>query len=72
MSPLLVFSRVYRLEILSVMLVFSIGFVNYCPSNPSLSAISRKQKSKLVQCSLAALLSADSWLRQKNMQYKRQ
>ena len=29
MSPLLVFHRVYRLEIQSVMLVFSTGFVNY-------------------------------------------
>ncbi len=33
MSSLLVFNRVYRLEILSVMLVFSTSFVNYCPSN---------------------------------------
>ncbi len=33
MSSLLVFNRVYRLEIQSVMLVFSTGFVNHCPSN---------------------------------------
>jgi hypothetical protein len=32
MSSLLVFNRVYRREIQSVMLVFSTGFVNYCPS----------------------------------------
>ncbi len=31
-SYLQAFSRVYRLEIQSVMLVFSTGFVNYCPS----------------------------------------
>jgi hypothetical protein len=30
MSSLLVFNRVYRLEIQSVMLVFSTGFLNYC------------------------------------------
>jgi hypothetical protein len=29
----LVFNRVYRLELQSVMLVFSTAFVNYCPSN---------------------------------------
>ncbi len=34
MSSLLVFNRGYRLEIQSVMLVFSTGFVNCCPSNP--------------------------------------
>jgi hypothetical protein len=33
MSFLLVLNRVYSLEIQSVMLVFSIGFVNYGPSN---------------------------------------
>jgi hypothetical protein len=33
MSSLLVFNRVYRLEIQSVMFVFSTGFVNYCASN---------------------------------------
>ncbi len=33
MSSLLVFNRVYRLDIQSVMLVFSTDFVNYCPSN---------------------------------------
>jgi hypothetical protein len=33
MSSLLVFSRDYRLEIQSVMLVFSIGFVKHCPYN---------------------------------------
>jgi hypothetical protein len=33
MSSVLVFNRVCRLEIQSVMLVFSTGFVNYCPSN---------------------------------------
>jgi hypothetical protein len=33
MSSLLVLNRVYRLEIQSVMLVFSTGFVIYCPSN---------------------------------------
>jgi hypothetical protein len=36
MSSLLVFNRVYRLEIQSVMLVFSTDFVNYCPSTFSL------------------------------------
>jgi hypothetical protein len=34
MSSLLVFNGVYRLEIQSVMLVFSTGFVNYCPPSP--------------------------------------
>jgi hypothetical protein len=33
MASLLVFKRVYRLEIQSVMLVFRHSFVNYCPSN---------------------------------------
>ncbi len=33
MSSLLVFNRVYRLEIQSVMLVFSTGFVKHCLSN---------------------------------------
>ncbi len=33
MSSLLVFSRVYRRKIRSVMLAFSTGFLNYCPSN---------------------------------------
>jgi hypothetical protein len=33
MSSLLAFNRVYRLEIQSVMLAFSTGFVNYCLSN---------------------------------------
>jgi hypothetical protein len=33
MSSLLVFKRVYRLEIQSVMLVFSTSFVNYYPYN---------------------------------------
>ena len=33
MSSLLVFNRVYRLEIQSVILVFSAGFVNYWPFN---------------------------------------
>jgi hypothetical protein len=33
MSSLLVFNRVYRLEIQSVMLVFSTSFVKYYPSN---------------------------------------
>ncbi len=33
MSSLLVFNRVYRLEIQSVMLVFSARFVNNCPCN---------------------------------------
>jgi hypothetical protein len=32
MSSLLVFIRVYRLEIQSVMLVFSTPLLNYCPS----------------------------------------
>jgi hypothetical protein len=32
MSSLLVFNRVYRLKIQSVMLVFRPSFVNYCPS----------------------------------------
>jgi hypothetical protein len=36
MSSLLVFNRVYILEIKSVMLVFSTGFVNYCPLTFSL------------------------------------
>ncbi len=36
MPSLLVFYRVYRLEIQSVMLVFSTGFVNYCPSTLTL------------------------------------
>ncbi len=38
MSSLLVFNRVYRLEIQSVMLVFSTSLVNCCPStfSPSL------------------------------------
>jgi hypothetical protein len=34
MSFLLAFNRVYRLEKQSVMMVFSTGFANYCPSNP--------------------------------------
>ncbi len=34
MSSLLVFNRVYKLEIQSVMLAFSTGFVNYCLSYP--------------------------------------
>ncbi len=33
MSSLLVFNRAYRLERQSVMLAFSAGFGNYCPSN---------------------------------------
>ncbi len=33
MSSLLVYSRVYRLDIQSIMLVFSTGFVNNCPFN---------------------------------------
>jgi hypothetical protein len=33
MSSLLVFIRVYRLEIQSVILVFSTPLVNHCPSN---------------------------------------
>jgi hypothetical protein len=33
MSSLLVLNRIYRLGIQPVMLVFSTGFVNYCPSN---------------------------------------
>jgi hypothetical protein len=33
MSSLLLFTRVDRLEIQSVMLVVSTSFVNYCPSN---------------------------------------
>jgi hypothetical protein len=36
MSSLLVYNRVYRLEIQSVMLVFSTGFVKHFPSNLSL------------------------------------
>jgi hypothetical protein len=36
MSSLLVFNRVHRLEIQSVMLVFSTSLVNSCPSNRSL------------------------------------
>jgi hypothetical protein len=38
MSSLLVFNRVYRLEIQSVMLVFSIPLVNCCPSTFSLTS----------------------------------
>jgi hypothetical protein len=34
MSSLLVFNRVYRREIESVMLVFLTDFVNYCPGGP--------------------------------------
>ncbi len=37
MLSLLVFNRVYRLEIQSVMLVFSTPFVNCCPSTFSLT-----------------------------------
>ncbi len=33
MSSLLSFNRFYRLEIQSVMLVISTGFMNYCPCN---------------------------------------
>ncbi len=33
MPSLVLFYRVYQLEIQSVMLVFSTGFVNFCPSN---------------------------------------
>ncbi len=33
MPSLLVFNRVYRLEIQTVLLVFSTGFVKHCPSN---------------------------------------
>jgi hypothetical protein len=33
MSSLLVLYRVYKLKIQSVMLIFSTGFVSYCPSN---------------------------------------
>jgi hypothetical protein len=33
MSSLLLFTRVYKQEIQTVMLVFLTGFVNYCPSN---------------------------------------
>ncbi len=33
MMSLLLFNRVYRLEIQSVLLVFLTGIVNYCPSN---------------------------------------
>jgi hypothetical protein len=46
MSSLLVFNRVYRLEIQSVTLVFSTGFVDYAPlifslvSSPPLSPFS--------------------------------
>ncbi len=38
MSPLLVFNRLYRLEIQSVMLVFSTPLVNCCPSTFSLTS----------------------------------
>jgi hypothetical protein len=38
MSSLLVFKRVYRLEIQSVMLVFSTPLVNCCPSTFSLTS----------------------------------
>ncbi len=38
MSSLLVFGRVYRLEVQSVMLVFSIPLVNCCPSTFSLTS----------------------------------
>ncbi len=33
MASLLVFNRVYRLEIQSIMLVYLTGFLNCCPSN---------------------------------------
>jgi hypothetical protein len=33
MSSLLVFNIVYRLDVQSVMLVFSTGFVKHCPTN---------------------------------------
>jgi hypothetical protein len=36
----MVFNRVYRLEIQSVKLIFSIGFVNYCPTNLLFSLVS--------------------------------
>jgi hypothetical protein len=38
MSSLLVFHRIYRLEILSIMLVFSTALGNCCPSTFSLSS----------------------------------
>jgi len=38
MSSLLVFHRVYRLEIQSVMLVFLTPLVNFCPSTFSLTS----------------------------------
>ncbi len=37
MSSLLVFNRVYRLEIQSIMLVFTTPLVNYCRSNLNLT-----------------------------------
>ncbi len=47
MSSLLVFDRVYRVEIQSVLLVFSAAFLNFCPSNllsgklPPLSCVNK-------------------------------
>jgi hypothetical protein len=47
MSSLLIFNTVNRLEIQSVMLVFSTGFVNHCPltfslvSSPPLPCVSK-------------------------------
>jgi hypothetical protein len=38
MSSLMAFNRVYRLEIQSVMLVFSTGFVDYWSSNMPLTS----------------------------------
>ncbi len=43
MSSLLLFNRVYRLEIQSVML-FSTGLVTYCPSNLGLGPEFRSEK----------------------------
>jgi hypothetical protein len=43
-DDLLIFNRVYRLEIQSDMLVFSVSFVNYCPSNVWLTSPFLKSK----------------------------
>ena len=48
MSSLLVFNRVYRLEIQAVMLVFSTHLVNCCPSTFSLT--SPHSQSKRTKC----------------------
>jgi hypothetical protein len=58
MSSLLVFNRVYRLEIQSVLLVFRPIFVNYCPSTfsqvhlppPPLPCVNKYRSIQSIQC----------------------